>query len=101
MADSKVRVSAVQATQMVNQMRANHGLGIMETYVLGQGYIAGALLASMVKNNDRIIEIFRKHGDEIRSEVLAEEVTVGETSGYEKEWNINSEHVTLSVERLS
>ena len=54
MADSKVRVSAVQATQMINQMRANHGLGIMETYVLGQGYIAGALLASTVKNNDRI-----------------------------------------------
>ena len=54
MADSKVRVSAVQATQMVNQMRAINGRGIMETYVLGQGYIAGALLASMVKNNDRI-----------------------------------------------
>ena len=54
MADGKVRVSAVQATSMINQMRANHGLGIMETYVLGQAYIAGALLASTVKNNDRI-----------------------------------------------
>ena len=54
MADGRIRVSAVQATGMVNQMRANHGLGIMETYVLGQAYIAGALLASTVKNNDRI-----------------------------------------------
>lgn len=49
-----VRISAVQATEMINQMRANHHLGIMETYVLGQGYIAGALLASTVKGNDRV-----------------------------------------------
>lgn len=49
-----VRISAVQATEMINQMRTNHNLGIMETYVLGQGYIAGALLASTVKGNDRV-----------------------------------------------
>lgn len=54
MADGTVRVSAVQATGMINQMRANHGLGIMETYILGQAYIAGALLASTVKGNDRV-----------------------------------------------
>ena len=73
----------------IQTMRKEAGFEVMDKIRVG------------VKNNDRIIEIFRKHGDEIRSEVLAEEVTVGETSGYEKEWNINSEHVTLSVERLS
>ena len=50
----KVRLTAVAATEMCNQMRANHGLGPLETYVLGQGYVAGALLASSVKGNDRI-----------------------------------------------
>ena len=49
-----VRLSAVSATAMVNQMRANHETGILETYMLGQGYIAGALLSSTVKGNDRI-----------------------------------------------
>ncbi len=50
-----VRLSAVSATTMVNSMRANHGTGILETYMLGQGYIAGALLSSTVKGNDRIL----------------------------------------------
>lgn len=49
-----VRVSVVSATRMVNQMRANHNTGLLETYILGQGYIAGALLSSAVKGNDRI-----------------------------------------------
>ena len=50
----KVRLTAVAATEMCNQMRVNHELGPLETYVLGQGYVAGALLASSVKGNDRI-----------------------------------------------
>jgi len=54
LSDEKVRVSAVSATKMVNQMRANHQTGLLETYMLGQGYIAGALLSSQVKGNDRI-----------------------------------------------
>ena len=54
LADGTLRLSGVSATSMVNHMRANHGTGIMETYVLGQGYIAGALLQSTVKGNDRI-----------------------------------------------
>lgn len=54
LSDEKVRVSAVSATKMINQMRANHETGLLETYMLGQGYIAGALLSSSVKGNDRI-----------------------------------------------
>ena len=54
LADEKVRVSAVSATKMVNQMRVNHNTGLLESYILGQGYIAGALLSSSVKGNDRI-----------------------------------------------
>ena len=30
-ADESVRLSVVSATEMVNQMRANHGTGILET----------------------------------------------------------------------
>ena len=29
-----------------------------------------------------------------------EEIVTGETKGYEKEWNINSEKVTMAVERI-
>ena len=52
------------------------------------------------KDNDKIVSIIKNHGDEIKSEVLAEEIVTGETKGYEKEWNINSEKVTMAVERI-
>ena len=52
------------------------------------------------KDNDKIVDIMKNHGDEIKSEVLAEDIVIGETKGYEKEWNINSEKVTMAVERI-
>jgi isoleucyl-tRNA synthetase len=53
-----------------------------------------------VKNNKVIEDIFKKHEKEIASEVLAFEVVFDETDGYEKEWNINSENVTLAVKKV-
>ena len=52
------------------------------------------------KDNDKIVDIMKNHGDEIKSEVLAEDIVTGETKGYEKKWNINSEKVTMAVERI-
>ncbi|MCP3873560.1 MAG: Hsp33 family molecular chaperone HslO [Desulfobacteraceae bacterium] len=55
MADQMIRGAIVHTTRMVNEMRANHELGPMETLVLGQGYIASSLLCSNLKDkNDRI-----------------------------------------------
>ncbi len=54
-AGDNARLSVVSATDMVNSMKANHDTGLLETYMLGQGYIAGALLSSTVKGNDRIL----------------------------------------------
>lgn len=53
-ADDQVRITAANCTNLVNQMRANHKTGLLESYVLGQAYIAGILLSSCVKGNDRI-----------------------------------------------
>jgi len=53
-----------------------------------------------VTGNQVIEGIMRVHEAEIRSEVLAEQVIYNETQGYEKEWNINSEKVTLAVSRI-
>jgi len=48
------RGSLLNGTRMVNQMRANHDLGIMETLILGHAYLAAGLLTGLVKGNDRI-----------------------------------------------
>ncbi len=42
----------------------------------------------------------KAHEDEIKSEVLADEMVLGETDGYVKEWNINKEAVTMGVKKL-
>ncbi len=55
MDEGNFRLTALQGTAMVNQMRANFRLGFLETWVLGQAYIAGGLLAGEVKGNDRIL----------------------------------------------
>ena len=47
----------------------------------------------------KIEEIFGKYRAETRREVLANEVRNGCGDGYEKEWNINGETVTLTVKK--
>lgn len=50
----QARLTLLSATTMINQMRSNHRTGLLETYVLGQGYLAAGLLSSTVKGDDRI-----------------------------------------------
>jgi isoleucyl-tRNA synthetase len=52
------------------------------------------------QGNEKIISIMKAHQDEIKAEVLAEEIVLGDTKGYVKEWNINKEQVTMGVTRL-
>ena len=50
--------------------------------------------------NDKIQDVMKAHEDEIKSEVLADEMVLGKTDGYVKEWNINKEAVTMGVKKL-
>ncbi len=50
--------------------------------------------------NDKIASIIENNIDSIKKDVLADEFTNGILSGYTKEWNVNGENVTLSVERV-
>ena len=54
MADDQIRGVVVNGTRMVNEMRWNHELGILETLVLGHAYLAAALMSANLKGNDRI-----------------------------------------------
>ena len=52
------------------------------------------------KDNDKLLELMKNHKEEIMSEVLAEDMTLGTTDGYVKEWNINKEPVVLGVAKM-
>jgi molecular chaperone Hsp33 len=54
LADDQVRGAILCGTRMVNEMRANHALGILETLVLGHAYLAGGLLSITLKGKDRL-----------------------------------------------
>ncbi|MCC6094918.1 MAG: DUF5915 domain-containing protein, partial [Eubacterium sp.] len=51
------------------------------------------------KGNSRIADILTKNKDKISGVVLADDIVIGETAGYTKDWKINSEEVTLGVEK--
>ena len=52
------------------------------------------------KDNQKILDIMKAHESEIKAEVLADQMILGETSGYEKEWNINKEKVKMGISKL-
>ena len=54
LAGDRVRCAIVHATKLVNEMRANHETGILETLVLGYGYLGALLLSSTLKGAERL-----------------------------------------------
>ena len=72
----------------IQTMRKEAGFEVMDKIVV---YAHG---------NDKIQDVMKAHENEIKSEVLADEMVLGETDGYVKEWNINKEAVTMGVKKL-
>lgn len=52
--NGRIRGAYVQGNLVLREMAANHGLGVFETFVLGQGYLAALLMASNLKGEDRL-----------------------------------------------
>ncbi len=50
--------------------------------------------------NDRIARLLTDHADEIKEEVLADYIHLGEMQGFTKDWNINGENVMLGVTKV-
>ena len=53
------------------------------------------------EGNEKISAVFAAHREEIKGEVLADEIVTGQTGGYSKEWSINGEKVVLGVEKTA
>ncbi|MBQ7076799.1 MAG: isoleucine--tRNA ligase [Lachnospiraceae bacterium] len=71
----------------IQTMRKEAGFEVMDKINIGY------------KATGKVDEIFTKYGNDILPEVLGLSISKDKLSGYEKEWNINGEDVTLSVER--
>ena len=71
----------------IQTMRKEAGFEVMDHIAIS--YIA----------DEKVTNIFEKYGEDIKAEVLGEQITAGSLSGYEKDWNINGEKVQLAVEK--
>lgn len=49
--------------------------------------------------NEKLAELLKAHGEEIKAEVMADSIFLGRMGGYAKEWNINGENGMLGVEK--
>jgi molecular chaperone Hsp33 len=54
LANGAVRGAVLHGTHMVNEMRANHELGILETLVLGRAYLGVALMSANIKSIESV-----------------------------------------------
>ncbi|MCB2146641.1 MAG: Hsp33 family molecular chaperone HslO [Deltaproteobacteria bacterium] len=54
MADDTIRGALLNGSWMINQMRWNHELGILETLVLGHAYLGACLMGAGLKGKDRL-----------------------------------------------
>jgi molecular chaperone Hsp33 len=54
LAGGDVRGAILHGTRMVNEMRANHELGILETLVLGRAYLGIGLMSANLKGSDAV-----------------------------------------------
>lgn len=52
--EGHMRGAVIHGTHMINEIRTNHNLGILETMVLGQAYLAAALMTANLKEYDRM-----------------------------------------------
>jgi len=69
----------------IQTMRKEAGFEVMD-------HIAVSFVAE-----EKVTAIMERNGATIMSEVLADEINANALNGYEKEWNINGEKVTLAV----
>lgn len=62
MADGRVRGALFCGTRFVNQLRAQHNLGILETYILGQASLCASLTIPMMKDLEHTAIKFECNG---------------------------------------
>lgn len=91
-----IRGALVHATRMVNEMRANHDLGTLETMLLGHAYIAASLMTVNLKGGDRVS--IRVDCSGPARGLSAEANAFGEVRGYLMENPIPLDHSPESYE---
>ncbi len=71
----------------IQTMRKDAGFEVMDRITVYQS------------GNDKIKEVIEKNKEQIKLEVLANDIVLNDTQGFTKEWDLNGEEVTLGVKK--
>lgn len=88
--NGNIRGAALNGTRLVNEMRRNHSLGILETLILGHAYIGALLMTSHLKGRDRLSVSLSSDGPV--GGISVESNVLGEVRGY-----LKNPHIQLTA----
>ena len=86
-------------TELIEEGFVREIISKIQTMRKEAGFEVMDKIAIYETGSEKVTEILNKFGENIKEEVLATELVLGETKGFVKEWNINGEDVVLGVER--
>ena len=90
-ANGRIRGAIFHGTRFVNALRAQHKLGILETYILGQASLCAAMTIPMMKDQEHVVIKYEGLGSEQGYSVEAD------SSGYVRGY-LYTDHIPLKKE---
>ena len=90
-AKGRIRGAIFHGSRFVNQLRAQHNLGILETYILGQASLCAAMTIPMMKDQEHVVIKYEGIGSEQGYSVEAD------SSGYVRGY-LYTDHIPIQKE---
>ncbi len=97
--DFAVIIDTTLTPELIEEGNVREIISKVQTMRKEAGFEVTDKIELYAKGNDKITAVMENNEDRILSEVLAQGVQYGVAEGYEKEWNINGEKVTLGVKK--
>ena len=85
--------------ELINEGFVRELISKIQTMRKEAGFEVMDQITVYAKDNEKIHAIMTSNKEFIMSEVLATDIVLGQTEGYEKEWNINGENVFMGVKK--
>ena len=87
--------------ELIEEGNVNEIISKIQTMRKEAGFEVMDHILISFSGNEKIAQVAQNNYDAIAGKVLADSITAGETFGTVKEWNVNGEKVTISVEKAA
>ena len=87
--------------ELIEEGNVNEIISKIQTMRKEAGFEVMDHIRISFSENEKIAQVAQNNYDAIAGKVLADSITAGETFGTVKEWNVNGEKVTISVEKAA